>query len=107
MEIWTAYPSQNRQGNYQQAQEAYVQAVTTGETTKEQVLAKIAEYKAYLELNHIQSGYTKSAGNWFAGHMWQSTWDTKNPARKPEKATDPNPAYQNTTDWGQGGKVEF
>lgn len=107
VEIWTAYPRSNRNGNYHQAQEAYVQAVTVGETTKEQVLSKIAEYKAYIALNHIQSGFIKSAGNWFSGHLWQSTWDTETPAKKPEVKSDPSPAYQNTTDWGQGGRVEM
>ena len=98
VEIWMAYPRSNRNGNYHQAQEAYVQAITTGETTKEQVLAKIAEYKAYIELNHIQSGFIKSAGNWFAGHLWQSTWDTETPAKKPENHGRPT-RQETEPDW--------
>ncbi|WP_193137121.1 hypothetical protein [Lacticaseibacillus paracasei] len=78
-EVWPAYPK--KQGNYATARETYVQAIESGEATKEQVLAKIAEYKAYIELNGIGDGYVMSGGNWFAGHGWHNEYNTKTPEK--------------------------
>lgn len=75
------------------AQKAYVQAVASGEVTSDQVLAKICEYKEYIALNNIGSGYVMTGGNWFAGHGWQNEYDTKTPA-KPEESKGPKP-YSN------------
>lgn len=97
-EVWTAYPK--KQGNYAKSQEAYVQAVESGETTKDQVLAKIAEYKAYIKLNNKQEGFVTTAGNWFTGHGWRNEYDTKNP----EKRTDET--QQNGRQESYGG-LEF
>ncbi|MCT4383948.1 DUF4373 domain-containing protein [Lacticaseibacillus paracasei] len=79
-EVWPAYPK--KQGNYAKSQEAYVQAVESGETNKGQVLAKIAEYKAYIKLNNKQEGFVTTAGNWFTGHGWRNEYDTKTPEKK-------------------------
>jgi hypothetical protein len=82
-EVWPAYPK--KQGNYAKSQEAYVQAVESGETTKDQVLAKIAEYKAYIKLNNKQEGFVTTAGNWFTGHGWRNEYDTKTPEKQPDR----------------------
>ena len=79
-EVWPAYPK--KQGNYAKSEEAYVQAVESGETNKDQVLAKIAEYKAYIKLNNKQEGFVTTAGNWFTGHGWRNEYDTKTPEKK-------------------------
>ncbi|WP_225433842.1 hypothetical protein [Lacticaseibacillus paracasei] len=97
-DVWPAYPK--KQGNYAKSQEAYVQAVESGETTKDQVLAKIAEYKAYIKLNNKQEGFVTTAGNWFTGHGWRNEYDTKNP----EKRTDET--QQNGRQESYGG-LEF
>lgn len=89
--IWPAYPRKG--GNFMNAQKAYVQAVASGEVTSDQVLAKICEYKEYIALNNIGSGYVMTGGNWFAGHGWQNEYDTKTPA-KPEESKGPKP-YSN------------
>lgn len=92
-EVWPAYPK--KQGNYAKSQEAYVQAVESGETTKGQVLAKIAEYKAYIKLNNKQEGFVTAAGNWFTGHGWRNEYDTKTPEKKPEHT-------ETKENWGYG-----
>lgn len=97
-EVWPAYPK--KQGNYAKSQEAYVQAVESGETTKDQVLEKIAEYKAYIKLNNKQEGFVTTAGNWFTGHGWRNEYDIKNP----EKSTDET--QQNGRQESYGG-LEF
>lgn len=79
-EVWPRYP--RKQGNFQKAQEAYVQAVESGETTKSKVLAKIDEYKTYIKINNKQTGFIQTAGNWFTGHAWNGEWDTKEPEKK-------------------------
>lgn len=92
-EVWPAYPK--KQGNYAKSQEAYVQAVESGETNKDQVLAKIAEYKAYIKINNKQEGFVTTAGNWFTGHGWRNEYDTKTP----EKQTERTEVKEN---WGYG-----
>ncbi|WP_204122751.1 hypothetical protein [Lacticaseibacillus mingshuiensis] len=92
-ELWPVYPRKG--GNFAQAQQTYVQAVTSGETTKAAVLAKIAEYKAYIALNHVQTGFIKTAGNWFEGHGWMSEYDTS----KPAKLQEPSGRQEATPGW--------
>lgn len=95
VEIWPAYPKKG--GNYQAGMQAYVQAVATGETTKAAVLAKIADYKAYIDLNKIGSGYVKSGGNWFSGHGWKNEYDTKTPEKPANKQRFGKPQRQEAT----------
>lgn len=102
-EVWPAYPK--KQGNYAKALETYVQAVESGETTKDQVLAKIAEYKAYIKLNNKQEGFVMAAGNWFMGHGWHNEYDTKNPEKTDNgKANYGKPTRtEKLPDWAQEG----
>lgn len=95
VEIWPAYPKKG--GNYQAGMQAYVQAVMTGETTKAAVLAKIADYKAYIALNKIGSGYVKAGGNWFSGHGWKNEYDTKTPEKTENKQRFGKPQRQEAT----------
>lgn len=78
-QVWPAYPK--KQGNFATARDTYIQAIESGETTKDQVLAKIAEYKAYIKLNGIGDGYVMSGGNWFAGHGWHNEYNTETPEK--------------------------
>ena len=102
VEIWPAYPKKG--GNYQAGMQAYVQAVATGETTKAAVLAKIADYKAYIALNKIGSGYVKAGGNWFSGHGWKNEYDTKTPEKPANKQRFGKPKrHEATPEWMQEG----
>ena len=100
VEIWPKYP--RKEGNYVNAQRAYTQAIEAGDTTKEQVLAKIAEYKKYIEINGIGSGFVTTAGNWFTGQGWHNEYDTTKPA-KPSKSAGSTP--YSSTNW-DGAKME-
>ncbi len=100
VEIWPKYP--RKEGNYVNAQRAYTQAIETGDTTKEQVLAKIAEYKKYIEINGIGSGFVTTGGNWFTGQGWHNEYDTSKPA-KPSRPAGSTP--YSSTNW-DGAKME-
>ncbi|KRK40833.1 hypothetical protein FC07_GL002584 [Loigolactobacillus bifermentans DSM 20003] len=97
--VWPAYP---KKGGFQFAQTAFVEAVTSGETTTEKVLAKIDEYKQFIALNQIQSGFVKGARSWFEGHGWMDEYDLAAPQKRPD--TKDQPAQKETLpDWAQPG----
>lgn len=93
--IWPAYPRKG--GNFMNAQKAYVQAVASGEVTADQVLAKIDEYKAYIALNNIGTGYVMTGGNWFSGYGWKNEYDTKTPEKPANKQRFGKPQRQEAT----------
>lgn len=111
-EVWAEYSHTVRHatGINADARKAYNDAILSGETTKEQVLQKIGEYRQYCDLNGRGEAYRMGAARWFGDRGWLTDYDlsktTEQRQDNAKRKQNPRVYHNEDTDWSNVGTPE-